>query len=119
LEEARFALLLSRSNGNCDLNCVDILQAATLGGAHSLGLAGKVGELKAGFQADFAVVSLDGTHQLPTYGPAETLIFASSGRDVTMTVVAGREVYRDGRVMNVDEERLRARMNEIARKLKD
>ena len=119
LEEARFALLLSRSNGNCDLNCDHILRAATLGGAHSLGLAGKVGELKVGLQADFAVVSLDGTHQIPSYGPAETLIFASSGRDVTMTVVAGREVYRDGRVMNADEERLRARMNEIARKLID
>jgi len=119
LEEARFALLLVRSKGNCDLSCDDILQAATLGGAHSLGLAGKVGELKPGLQADFAVVSLDGTHQIPSYGPAETLIFASSGRDVTMTVVAGREVYRDGRVMNVDEERLRARMNEIARKLRD
>jgi hypothetical protein len=36
-----------------------------------------------------------------------------------MTVVAGREVYRDGRVMNVDEERLRTGMNEIARKLRD
>jgi len=127
LEEARFALLLARSNfvvssdrdGNCGLNCDDILQAATLGGAHSLGLAGKVGELKEGLQADFAVVSLDGTHQIPSYGPADTLIFASSGRDVTMTVVAGREVYRDGRVITVDEERLRARMNEIARKLRD
>jgi len=119
LEEARFALLLARSNGNCELNCGDVLRAATLGGAKSLGLSGKVGELKAGLQADFAVVSLDGTHQIPSYGPAETLIFASSGRDVTMTVVAGREVYRDGRVMNVDEERLRARMNEIARKLRD
>jgi cytosine/adenosine deaminase-related metal-dependent hydrolase len=119
LEEARFALLLARSSRNCDLNCDDILQAATLGGAHSLGLAGKVGELKAGLQADFAVVSLDGTHQIPSYGPADTLIFASSGRDVTMTVVAGREVYRDGRVINVDEERLHARMNEIARKLRD
>jgi len=122
LEEGRFALLLARSNfvdGNCGLNCNDILQSATLGGAHSLGLAGKVGELKAGLQADFAVVSLDGTHQIPSYGPADTLIFASSGRDVTMTVVAGREVYRDGRVINVDEERLRARMNEIARKLRD
>jgi 5-methylthioadenosine/S-adenosylhomocysteine deaminase len=119
LEEARFALLLARSNGNCELNCGDVLRAATLGGAKSLGLSGKVGELKAGLQADFAVVSLDGAHQIPSYGPAETLIFASSGRDVTMTVVAGREVYRDGRVMNVDEKRLRARMNEIARKLRD
>src|SRR6185503_19051514 len=48
LEEARFALLLARSNRNCSLNCNDILHAATLGGAHSLGLAGKIGELKAG-----------------------------------------------------------------------
>jgi 5-methylthioadenosine/S-adenosylhomocysteine deaminase len=125
LEEARFALLLARSqvavggDRNRDLNCDDLLHAATLGGAHALGLAGKIGELKAGLQADFAVVSLDGAHQTPSYGPTETLIFASSGRDVSMTVVAGREVYRDGRVMNVDEERLRARMNEIARKLTD
>jgi 5-methylthioadenosine/S-adenosylhomocysteine deaminase len=125
LEEARFALLLARSqvavvaDRNRDLNCDDLLHAATLGGARALGLAGKIGELKAGLQADFAVVSLDGAHQTPSYGPTETLIFASSGRDVSMTVVAGREVYRDGRVVNVDEERLRARMNEIARKLTD
>ncbi len=117
LEEARFALLLARSGGSCDLNSDDILRAATLGGAYSLGLAGQAGELKEGLQADFAVVSLDGAHQIPSYGPAETLVFASSGRDVTMTVVAGREVYRDGRVMSVDEDRLRARMHEIARKL--
>ena len=118
LEEARFALLLARSRGSCDLNCDDVLRVATLGGADSLGLTGKVGELKEGLQADFAVVSLDGGHQVPSYGPAETLIFASSGRDVTMTVVAGREVFRDGCVTTIDEERLRARMNEIARKLK-
>jgi hypothetical protein len=31
--------------------------------------------------------------------------------------VAGREVYRDGRVTSVDEDRLRARMTEIAGKL--
>ena len=123
LEEARFALLLARSNsglgneGACGLNCDDVLRAATLGGARSLGLAGKVGELKEGLQADFAVVSLDGAHQIPSYGPADTLILASSGRDVTMTVVAGREVYRDGRVITVDEDRLRARMHEIALKL--
>jgi len=34
-----------------------------------------------------------------------------------MTVVAGQEVYRDGRMQTVDEERLRARMNEIGIKL--
>ncbi len=94
------------------------MRVATLGGARALGLEGQVGELRQGLQADFAAVSLDGAHQIPPYDPTSTLIFASSGRDVILTVVAGREVYRDGRVTTVDEDRLRARMNEIAEKLK-
>ena len=68
-------------------------------------------------QADFAVVALDRPHQLPSYDPIDTLVFSSSGRDVILTVVAGRELFSGGRVMTVDEERLAARINEIAVKL--
>jgi cytosine/adenosine deaminase-related metal-dependent hydrolase len=119
LEEARFALLLARSVVSDDhkLGCDDVLHAATSGGARALGLQGQIGELKEGFQADFAAVSLDGAHQLPSYGVADTLVFASSARDVNLTVIAGTEVYRDGVVTTVDEDRLRARMLEIAGKL--
>lgn len=129
LEEARFALLLARTvvgEGQLDLQehhpggilgADEVLRTATVGGAHALGMSEQTGALKSGMQADFAVVSLDGPHQVPTYDPVSTLIFASSGRDVILTVVAGREVYRDGRVTTVDEDRLRARMMEIAGKL--
>lgn len=103
LEEARFATLLARADKN-EISAATILDTAT-------------GELKEGSQADLAVVSLTGVHQLPSYDPIATLIFASSGRDVILTVVAGQEVYRDGRVTTVDEARLRARMNEINEKL--
>ena len=123
LEEARFALLLARSESNaarndCCLSAAEVLGSATLGGARALGWEGQISELKPGLQADFAVVSLNSSHQIPSYDPADTLIFASSGRDVMLTVVAGREVYRNGRVTTVDEERLRARMKEIAGKLR-
>jgi len=135
LEEARFALLLARAcpgrnptvgeglkvslelQQETFLGASEVFSVATLGGARALGLAGHIGELKTGMQADFAVVSLDGPHQVPTYDPVSTLIFASSGHDLILTVVAGREVYRDGRVTTVDEDRLRARMKEIAEKL--
>jgi 5-methylthioadenosine/S-adenosylhomocysteine deaminase len=122
IEEARFALLLARSqpltkDKNRVLSCTDLLQIATFGGARALGLQGQIGELKEGLQADFAVISLEGNHQIPSYSAADTLILASSGRDVTLTVVAGREVYRDGRMTMVDENRLRSRMKEIATKL--
>ena len=118
LEEARFALLLSRAaEGDTLISAPDALATATLGGARCMALAGQIGELSEGAQADLVVLSLKGTHQTPNYDPAATAIFASSGRDVVLTVIAGREVFRDGRVVGVDEERLRARMNEISGKL--
>ena len=105
LEEARFATLMARAGGGF-VPAVDALRVATFGRG-----------LSEGALADLAVVSLTGVHQLPSYDPIATLIFASSGRDVMLTVVAGQEVYRDGRVSNVDEDRLRARMIEISLKL--
>jgi 5-methylthioadenosine/S-adenosylhomocysteine deaminase len=122
LEEARFALLLSRSQSEAGLStrlvsADEVLRSVTLDGAQALRLDNQVGELREGLQADFAVVSLDGPHQIPSYDPVGTLIFASSGCDVIATIVAGREVYRDGRVTTVDEDRLRIRMKEIAKKL--
>lgn len=103
LEEARFATLLSRASG-APVGASAALQAAT-------------GELQEGVQADLTAVSITGAHQVPNYDPLATLIFASSSRDVILTVVSGREVFRDGSVITVDEDRLRARMHEISDKL--
>ena len=105
LEEARFATLMARAGGGF-VPGADALRVATFGR-----------ELSEGALADLAVVSLTGVHQLPSYDPVATLIFASSGRDVILTVVAGREVFRNGQVMTVDEDRIRSRMHEIREKL--
>lgn len=121
LEEARFAALMSRAGDRQQtgaggmMSADDALSLATIGGAHALGLEDKIGSLDVGKQADLAIVSLRGAHQLPLYDLPPALIFASSGRDVLLTVVAGREVYRDGRVLTVDEERFGARIKEIAK----
>jgi cytosine/adenosine deaminase-related metal-dependent hydrolase len=122
LEEARFATLTARLESGDQgrgtmLTAKDALHAATAGGARALGLEGHTGELRIGLQADFAVVSLAGPHQQPSYDPINTLVFSSSGRDVLLTMVAGREVFSAGKVTTVDEERLAPRMKEIAVKL--
>ena len=105
LEEARFATLLSRAAGE-HVSATEALEAATNGG-----------QLSEGAPADLTAVSLTGSHQTPSYDPVATLIFSSSGRDVILTVVGGREVYRNGRVSGVDEDHLRDRMLEISRRL--
>jgi cytosine/adenosine deaminase-related metal-dependent hydrolase len=123
LEEARFAILLSRAGGDtlADggwINAQQALLSATTGGARALGLEDQIGSLAEGLQADLTVVALDGSHQLPLHDSITALVFASSGCDVRLTVVAGKEVYREGRVVTVDEERLRTRVSEVAAKLR-
>ncbi len=122
LEEARFAVLLSRANqlntaNERAIEANDVLKSATFEGARCLGFEEQVGELRAGMQADITVISLDAVHQLPVYDPITATIFSSSGRDVALTVVAGRELYSNGEVVGADEERLKARILEIAKKL--
>jgi 5-methylthioadenosine/S-adenosylhomocysteine deaminase len=115
LEEARFATLLARMVK--PVSAEQVFSVATIGGARCLGLGGTIGELSAGAAADFAVLSLRGAHQVPSYDPVASVVFSSSGRDVLLTVINGKEVFKDGVVANVDEDRLRARMAEIREKL--
>ena len=93
------------------------LFAATLGGARALGLDNQIGALAEGMQADITIVRLNGPHQRPVHNPVDTLIFSSSGRDVALTMVAGKEIYRDGRVMDGDELELHDRLAAIRSKL--
>ncbi|HKS30020.1 MAG TPA: amidohydrolase family protein [Pyrinomonadaceae bacterium] len=122
LEEARFAALNSRAGGDrLDSGAMtgagEALRAATSGGARAVRLDALTGELSEGLQADLVVVNLNATHQLPVYDAESALVFSSSARDVLLTVVAGREVFREGRVLTIDEERLGARIREIQEKL--
>ena len=122
LEEARFATFLARLNVDKfgvglppDANAT--LFSATLGGARALGLDDQVGALEEGMQADLIVIGLDGIHQQPVRDPADALVFSSSGGDVLLTMVAGKEVYRDRQMVSVDEGDLVPRLEEIRTRL--
>jgi 5-methylthioadenosine/S-adenosylhomocysteine deaminase len=129
LEEARSATLLARlppsrnAFGGALLHAPDLvtaeqsLFAATLGGARALGRDDRIGALAPGMQADIAVVGLDGMHQQPVQDPFAALVFASSGRDVLLTVVAGKEIYRRGRMSGVDESMFLGRLAELRIKI--
>jgi 5-methylthioadenosine/S-adenosylhomocysteine deaminase len=129
LEEARAATLVARLpasenvSGRRPLTAPDLvtaeqaLFAATVGGARALGRDDQIGALAPGMQADIAVVGLDGMHQQPVQDPFATLVFASSGRDVLLTVVAGKEIYRRGRMSGVDESTFLERLAELRIKI--
>lgn len=126
LEEARFATLLSRLPSAIDdpggrllpsITAEQALFAATMGGARALGLDNQIGALAEGMQADITIVSLNGVHQQPVNNPSDALVFSSSGRDVVLTMVAGKEICRAGRVKGLDEDKSRTRLETLHRSI--
>lgn len=120
LEEARFATLFARNlpDRRRFLQPREIIETATLGGARALGLEDRIGTLEAGKQADLIAVSLAEPAQMPVHDVYSALLFASNAGNVRLTVVAGEEIYRDGRVQTIDESEIKAKMREISRKMK-
>jgi len=114
-EEARFAAFGARNRPDRRrfLSAAEVLRAATLGGAFALRLDSKIGSLEEGKQADLTVISLNNLAQQPVADIYAALVFSTSAADVTMTMVAGREVYRDGTVHSADETQIIARLREI------
>lgn len=116
LEEARFAALAARNRPGSGrfIEAREALEAATFGGARALGLEKEIGTLETGKQADLIAISLDNIAQQPVHDVNTALVFASNARDVTMTMVAGNEVYRDGESKMVDEAELKSKLGEMA-----
>lgn len=96
----------------------DIIKTATLGGAAALGLESEIGTLEIGKQADLIVISLNNMAQMPIHDVYTALLFASNARDVKMTMVAGKEIYRDGITEKLDEERLKREIQAIEKKMR-
>jgi 5-methylthioadenosine/S-adenosylhomocysteine deaminase len=80
-----------------------VLEMATLGGARALGMEDHIGSLEAGKRADVVVVGLDEPRLHPLYDPVSHLVYATKGSDVRHSVIEGRVVMRDRRVLSLDE----------------
>ncbi|HMS40097.1 MAG TPA: amidohydrolase family protein [Pyrinomonadaceae bacterium] len=119
LEEARFATLFARNLPDTKrfLQAEEIIKTATFGGAKSLGFENEIGSLETGKQADFIAVSLENAAQMPVHDIFSALLFASNARDVFLTIVAGKEIYRNGEAKLVDEKELKMKISEIAIKM--
>jgi 5-methylthioadenosine/S-adenosylhomocysteine deaminase len=78
------------------------LELATRRGADALGLGHAIGSLEEGKQADVITVSMDGARQTPMFDPISHLVYVCHGDDVRTTIVAGRVLMRDRRVLTLD-----------------
>ena len=120
-ESMRFASLLHKLHER-DSRAVSAeasLAMATIGGARGIGLGDEVGSLEPGKRADLVVVSMAAPRQTPLYDPVSHLVYTTRGDDVRMTIVHGRILMRDGRVLTLDETMILEEARQLAMKVSD
>ena len=76
---------------------------ATTGGARTLGLGGELGRIAEGCRADLVVVDPGGAAEAPLDLNLTALVQHATPSSVRATMVEGRWVYRDGRILAFDE----------------
>ena len=98
------------------------LRMATVDGATALGIGDKVGSLEPGKEADLIMLDLTRPPMAPVLlRPARNLVanlvYAETGRNVVLSMVAGKVIYKDGQFTNVDVDEVHSRLMEASERL--
>lgn len=89
-----------------------VLQAATTAGAEVLGVD-KIGRLQAGYKADMILIDTNCPRLTPFYSP-DLLVYAGSGSDVFSTMINGRLVMHERKILSFDLQETVDRVRAIA-----
>ena len=115
-EAMRFAGFLQKHARNDPqaLPATQVLDMATRGGAAALGLGSRIGTIEVGKRADVILVDTRGPRQTPLFDPVSHLVYSAHGDDVTTTIVDGRVLMRDRRILTLNEAQVLAEARKLA-----
>ncbi len=92
------------------------LRMATIEGAKAVGLGEDIGSLEVGKKADFIAVDLNKPSMLPLYTKpmrniVPNLVYSARGEEVALSAVDGKVIYKDGKVLNINEKEVFEEVN--------
>ena len=85
------------------ISAPEALEMATIGGARVIGQQARIGSLEPGKRADLIIVGMSRPRQQPLFDPISQIVYATRGDDVETTIVNGRVLMRDRKVLTLDE----------------
>ncbi len=95
-----------------------VLRMATIDGARALGLGAITGSIEIDKKADIIVIDTRKPHLTPMYHPDSHLVYAAGGSDVCTTVVNGRVLMKDRRLLHMDLKKVMADARQIAEEIR-
>ena len=80
------------------------LRMVTIEAAMVLGIDDRVGSLERGKTADIIMIDLNQPHLVPFADPANMIAYYVRGNDVCTTIIDGKIIMEDHKVLTVDEQ---------------
>ncbi|MFF3944723.1 8-oxoguanine deaminase [Streptomyces sp. NPDC001902] len=116
--ELRNALLINRLGAHREaaLTARQALRLGTYGGAQVLGRAAEIGSLEPGKLADLVLWRMDTLAHSSIADPVTALVLGAAA-PVTLSLVNGRPVVEDGRLVTADEQAIARATRDEARRL--
>jgi len=120
-EATRLASYLSRilSPATTDwLTVEEVLEMATAGSAGVLGMDDRIGRIAPGYRADIVFLDLSHVGYVPLNDATLQLVNGESGAAVDKVMIDGRMVLEGGRLLTVDEAKVRSDVERAVSRLK-
>jgi 5-methylthioadenosine/S-adenosylhomocysteine deaminase len=86
---------------------------ATITGARALHIDQETGSLEAGKKADMIIVDTNAPHATPMYNVYAQIVYALQNSDVRTTIINGKIVMEDRRLLTLDEPAILAKAAEF------
>lgn len=116
--ELRNALLINRLGAHREaaLNARQALRLGTFGGAQVLGRSPQIGSLEQGKLADLVLWKIDGIGHSSIADPVTAIVFGAAA-PVTLSLVNGKPIVENGRLLHVDEDAIARSARDEAQRL--
>lgn len=99
------------------ISAKDVLEMATIEGARVLGIDSEVGSLEIGKKADIILIDLNKSHLLPRQDIYSLLAYSVNGADVDTSIIDGKIVMENRKILGVDEEEMKQKIEMIKNRL--
>ena len=110
LSEMQTASLLAKgiAGDPSAMTAAQSLGAATMGGAHALGMEDRIGSIEPGKFADLVAIDLSVARSLPVYHPLSQVVYGCAGDQVSHVWIGGCQVLDSGSFTRLEKDRVLA-----------
>ncbi|MBM7543008.1 5'-deoxyadenosine deaminase [Amphibacillus cookii] len=118
--DMRLAALIQKPiHGPTSMPAKTVLKMATIGGAKAIGRDHEIGSLEVGKKADLAILDLNNFHTYPSaeVDPISRIVYSTTRADVETTIINGKIVMENRRMLTIDKADVLQQANRIIRQL--